>query len=224
MHEFRVLVVDDDFLVAKVHTRFVEQVEGFAVVGVAHGGEEALQLAADVRPDLVLLDIHLPDLSGLEVLRRLRAEGIDAEVLMVTAERDAEAVQHARVGGAAGYLVKPFTREDLRARLADVRRAREHLAGLAARDEPEQADIDRLFGVAPAARHPLPKGLNRHTADLVLAALDERELTAAGCAEALGLARVTARRYLEHFVETGVATARQQYGKVGRPERLYSRS
>lgn len=221
----RVLVVDDDFLVAKVHTGFVEQVEGFEVVGSARDGAEALRLAEANHPDVVLLDVHLPDLSGLEVLRRMRAAGVTSEVLMVTAERDLDAVQQARAAGAVGYLVKPFTRDDLQARLADVRRARTHLTALASATEqvPEQADIDQVFGVrAEPDTAPLPKGLNRQTGDLVLAALAAGELSASECAEKLGLSRVTARRYLEHFVETGAATARQQYGRVGRPERRYA--
>ena len=87
----------------------------------------------------------------------------------------------------------------------------------------EQSDIDQVFGVrAEHGTTPLPKGLNRQTGDLVLAALADGELSATECAEQLGLSRVTARRYLEHFVETGAATARQQYGRVGRPERRYA--
>lgn len=221
----RVLVVDDDFLVAKVHTGFVEQVEGFSVVGSARDGAEALRLAERERPDVVLLDVHLPDLSGLEVLRRMRAAGVTSDVLMVTAERDVDAVQQARAAGAVGYLVKPFTRDDLQARLADVRRARSRLDALASAGEQaaEQSDIDQVFGVrAEHGTTLLPKGLNRQTGDLVLAALADGELSATECAEQLGLSRVTARRYLEHFVETGAATARQQYGRVGRPERRYA--
>ena len=58
----RVLVVDDDFMVAKVHCGFVERVPGFSVVGVAHTGEEAVRAAGEIRPDLLLLDIYLPDM------------------------------------------------------------------------------------------------------------------------------------------------------------------
>ena len=69
----RVLVVDDDFMVARIHAGFVERVDGFEVVGVAHSGAEALRMAvATCRPDLLLLDLYLPDMTGLDVLRRLR--------------------------------------------------------------------------------------------------------------------------------------------------------
>lgn len=130
------------------------------MVGSARDGAEALRLAERERPDVVLLDVHLPDLSGLEVLRRMRAAGVTSDVLMVTAERDVDAVQQAQAAGAVGYLVKPFTRDDLQARLADVRRARSRLDALASAGEQaaEQSDIDQVFGVrAEHGTTPLPR-------------------------------------------------------------------
>lgn len=91
----KVLVVDDDFMVAKLHSRYVSALDGFTVVGVAHTGAEALRAARRLRPDLVLLDIFLPDMDGIQVLRELRAaeerdgDGHSADALFITAARDA---------------------------------------------------------------------------------------------------------------------------------------
>jgi response regulator of citrate/malate metabolism len=215
-----VLVVDDDFMVARIHTRFVERTEGFRVAGTASTGAEALSLAAELSPDLVLLDVHLPDMSGLDVLAALRAAGSEAGVLMVTAERSAEAVRSALHGGAMQYLVKPFEYADLAARLHQVATA----LGVLRSGEADQDLIDQVFGTSPVTVAPavLPKGLSPETADLVLAALGSgHELSAAEAAEEVGLSRVSARRYLEHFVGTGAAEVRLQYGNAGRPERRY---
>ncbi|AIY19791.2 response regulator [Pimelobacter simplex] len=222
----RVLVVDDDFMVARIHGRFVEQTDGFEVVGTARTGEEALALTAELRPDLLLLDVHLPDLTGLEVLERLRGRGDDVAVVMVTAERGATAVRAALHGGALQYLVKPFEYDDLADRLRTVAATLASLGGA----EVDQAAIDRAFGAARAGGPggagglpaSLPKGLSAETADLVLAAARRAgEISASETAEQLGLARVTARRYLEHFVDAGTAEVRLQYGGTGRPERRY---
>jgi response regulator of citrate/malate metabolism len=214
-----VLVVDDDFMVARIHSGFVERTEGFRVVGVAHTGAQALELAATLQPDLLLLDVHLPDRSGLEVLTALRAAGSTAGVLMVTADRDVDVVKAALRGGAMQYLVKPFHYDDLAHRLGRVREALAELDS----GEADQATIDRLFAVDARPRAaPLPKGLSQVTAELVLSVLRERgEQSAAECADALGLSRVTARRYLEHFVGSGSAKVRLNYGGAGRPEHLY---
>lgn len=218
-----VLVVDDDFMVAQIHTRFVDRTPGFRTIGVAASGEAALAEIARLRPDLVLLDVHLPDISGIEVLRRLRGAGDDTGVVMVTAAREADTVRAAAAGGAAHYLVKPFGYDDLAGRLEAFRAAHLALAGSSA---PEQSEIDAVFGgrAGRAGGDVLPKGLSRPTADTVLAALAEAgELSAGECAEQLGLSRVTARRYLEHFVAEGAATVRLKYGS-GRPERRYTPS
>jgi len=224
---YGVLVVDDDFMVARIHARFVEQTAGFEVVGTARTGAEALELVAALAPDLLLLDVHLPDLSGLEVLNRLRAAGREVAVVMVTAERGADAVRAALHGGALQYLVKPFEYADLADRLRRVAETLATLAPAAGAGEEgvDQSTIDQAFGLhasGGAVPPELPKGLSPETAALVLAAArGRREISASETAEAVGLSRVTARRYLEHLVETGVAEVRLQYGGTGRPERRY---
>ncbi|MEN5073305.1 response regulator [Isoptericola cucumis] len=220
-----VLVVDDDFMVASIHRRFVERVPGFRVVAEAHTGADALAAVERLHPDLVLLDVHLPDIGGIEVLRRLRAAGHDLGVVVITAAREADTVRAAAAGGAAHYLVKPFASEDLTARLTEFRRSHEALAGLGGAAGHVQADIDAVFARTPQPTGPraaLPKGLSQETADAVLAALaGGDELSAAECADAVGVSRVSARRYLEHFAATDRAAVRLNYGTAGRPERRY---
>ena len=216
----RVLVVDDDFMVARVHRGFVERVAGFAVEGVAHTGAEALAAVRAVRPDLVLLDIYLPDISGLEVLRRLREGVAPVDVLAITAARDVTTIRTALRGGVVHYLIKPFTFEVLRDRLDRYGAAHRRLADAG---DIAQDDVDRLFGTLRPARATLPKGLTAPTADLVRTALmaADGDLSASECADVARLSRVSTRRYLEYFVESGTAGVRLRYGGTGRPERRY---
>ncbi|OEJ96880.1 response regulator [Streptomyces thermolilacinus] len=223
----RVLVVDDDFMVAKVHSRYVSAVDGFTVAGVAHSGADALRAARELRPDLLLLDVYLPDMDGIDVLRAVRAEeeragrgGAHADALFITAARDAETVRSALRAGALHYLIKPFSQAALREQLLHAASVRSRLAGLA---EARQEDVDRIFGTRPRASRELPKGLAAHTADLVERILREHPegLSATECAEAGSLSRVSARRYLEYFAETGRAEVTLRYGGTGRPERRY---
>lgn len=234
--ELRVLVVDDDFMVARLHGAMVQQTPGFTVAGEARTGADALTAVRELRPDLILLDIYLPDMSGLDVLREVRArdastpQGEEVDVLMVTAARDVETVRGARRGGAVHYIVKPFERRTLQERLVAYARRRRALAGLTSAG---QAEVDRLFG-APAdtavggrvpeqRRSTLPKGLTAQTAALVREVLTAHPggVSASECAEHSGLSRVSARRYLEHFVRTGGAEVSLRYGTTGRPERRY---
>ncbi|MDT7650169.1 MAG: hypothetical protein QOI36_1575 [Pseudonocardiales bacterium] len=217
-----ILVVDDDFMVARVHGGYVARIPGCRVIGVAHRGEEALELVAELRPDLVLLDIYLPDMSGLDVLRRLRTGAPDDPfVLVITAANDTATVGAALQGGALHYLVKPFESDALQ---KQVERAMRIRGRLSATDRAGQEDIDRLFGEGARSRAAhMPKGLTRPTAELVERVLRSHhgDLSAAECAELAELSRVSARRYLEYFVEIGTVIVRLRYGGTGRPERRY---
>jgi response regulator of citrate/malate metabolism len=221
-----VLIVDDDFMVAKVHAGFVSALPGFEVVGTASTGAQALEDVARLHPDLVLLDVYLPDMTGLDVLRRLRAEGPAVDVIVISAARDVESIRSALHGGVLHYLVKPFDRRTFEARLHDYVRMRGELAGL---DEAGQGDVDRMFGRARGSGSPAatqtPKGITPETLELVrgaLGAAGSDGLSATECSARTGLARVSARRYLEQLVTMQEADVRQRYGTAGRPERRFS--
>jgi response regulator of citrate/malate metabolism len=219
-----VLVVDDDFMVARLHSSVVAREEGFEVAGIASTGKDALRAVEATRPDLVLLDIYLPDMTGLEVLRRLR-EGVseDLDVIVISAARDLDTLRTALRGGVFHYLVKPFEIESLQQRLREYA---VHRAELDELTEVGQDDVDRVFRAGAVTRvgGALPKGISQETTDLVLQALqtaDEDGLSATECAESTGLSRSSTRRYLEHLVSVGRAEMRPRYGAAGRPERRY---
>ncbi|GAA2285015.1 transcriptional regulatory protein [Streptomyces ruber] len=217
-----VLVVDDDFMVTRVHRTFVERVAPFRVVGTAGTAGEAVAAVDALRPDLVLLDLYLPDGFGLDVIPRLRAAGHDCDVMAITAAREADAVRGAVRHGVVDYLLKPFEYEDLRPRLERYAAQRGRLLTTVVRG---QADVDRVlagaFATAPGTA--LPKGLSVETAGLVERVLRTAEgtLSAAECAAATGVSRVSARRYLEYFHAVGSAEVTLRYGAAGRPERRY---
>ncbi|WP_419993225.1 response regulator [Streptomyces boninensis] len=219
----RVLVVDDDFMVAKLHSRYVSDTEGFEVAGVAHSGAEALRAVERLRPDLVLLDIYLPDMDGISVLRELRGAGSDSpdtDVLVITASRDADTIRGALRGGALYYVIKPFTQSALQEQLRHYAATRAKLDALG---DAGQDDVDAVFGARPTVSRTLPKGLNTRTADLVERVLREHPegLSATECARAGEISRVAARRYLEYFAESGRAELSLKYGGTGRPEHRY---
>jgi response regulator of citrate/malate metabolism len=219
----RTLIVEDDALVAEVHASYVERVPGFVVAGVAHRATEALELLATRPIDLVLLDFHLPDVKGLDMLRALRARSAaPVDVIAVTAARDPESIRQAISHGVSQYLVKPFAFATFADKLERYARYRARVGRNA---EPDQAEVDALLGtLRGTTARTLPKGLNPTTLDRVRDALREAEapLTASEVAGRCGLSRVTARRYLEHLVVESVVTLSMRYGGTGRPEHLYA--
>jgi response regulator of citrate/malate metabolism len=223
----RVLVVEDEPLTAEAHVAYLERLDGFDVVGRARDGRETLEaVRAAGGPDgagldLVLLDMNLPDTHGLQLCRALRAAGSTVDVIAITAVRDAAVVRTAVSLGIVQYLIKPFTFATFADRLGAYRSFRESLA--AGQGQVTQSDVDSGFATLRRAPAPtLAKGLASATLEQVVAALRRGGSPSAGeVADVAGVSRVTARRYLEHLVDTGAATREPRYGTPGRPEHGY---
>ncbi|CAJ61635.1 MULTISPECIES: response regulator [Frankia] len=221
----RTLIVEDDPLLADAHRLYVERVPGFTVCGVARSGTEALRVALADRPDLLLLDFYLPGMSGLEVCRALRAHGATADIIAVTSARDLATVRAAVSYGVVQYLVKPFSFAAFRQRLeryaAFHRQTTADPAGPVGQHEVDSALAVLRPDTARSAHQ--PKGLSTATLDAVVACLRaaQNPVSADDVAEELGMARVTARRYLERLTGQRLATRTQRYGRSGRPGHLY---
>lgn len=217
----RVLVVEDEPVAADAHRAYVERVPGFQVVGIAHTGADALRELAAAEVDLVLLDLHLPDRHGLDLVRAMRAAGHPADVIAVTSARDLAVVRAAVSQGVVQYLLKPFAFAALSDRLERYAAYRLQLEN--GETAGSQGEVDQMLS---SLRGPgsadLPKGLSQPTLDTVVAVLRRQPFSsAAEIAEELGASRVTARRYLEYLADTGAAQRATRYGGTGRPEVEY---
>lgn len=216
----RVLVVEDEVIAAEAHAAYVQRLERFELVGVAHSAADAVRLLRREPVDLLLLDLHLPDGHGLALLQRLRAEGVLADVIAVTSARDKDVVRRAATQGVANYLLKPFTYAGFKAKLEQYAAYRAQLAESA--QSVVQDEIDAMFDALHRPGATLPKGMSAETLGAVLAALREADggLSASEIAARTGTSRVTARRYLEHLADSGELTRGHRYG-AGRPEVEY---
>ena len=218
-------IVEDDFRVARLHAEVVSQLDGFSVASVVHTASAALEAARAKVPQLVLLDLYLPDANGLEVLRRLQAIAEPPDVIVLSAARDMTSVRTAMQRGALHYLIKPFDFDDLRLRLTSYAELRASRSG---DRETHQKEVDRLFGLVgrPLRKGApqLPKGHSPATAELVLAALRDagEPLSATDVAERTGISRTTAQRYLSTLADAGEVRLNLRYGTAGRPEHTYA--
>jgi response regulator of citrate/malate metabolism len=221
----RVLIVEDDYRVARVNVGFVEQVDGFVVAGTAATAAEAEQALHDLVPDLMILDLYLPDGNGLDLLRRLRSGNHPTDVIVVTAAKEAVSVQQAMRAGAVDYILKPYRFE----RFAEaLRRYKAYRGQITGTDQVEQDQVDRMLARRPPApdMNTVPKGIDPLTLETVLQILGKttEPLTAEDLGARAGLSRSTARRYLEYLADSGWIRVQAAYGHVGRPERLYARA
>jgi response regulator NasT len=107
----RVVIAEDEAII-RLDLRETLIEEGYEVVGETGRGDQAVELVRELRPDIAILDIKMPQLDGLAAARQISDEGLCA-VLMLTAFSQREVVEHAVDAGALGYLVKPFQKRDL---------------------------------------------------------------------------------------------------------------
>ena len=218
----RVLVADDQPIVAEGHRRYVERVAGFEVVGVVHNGPQTLARCAQGGVDLVLLDLAMPGMNGLEVAHALQSMPHGPDVMVLTASRDLHTVRAAMRTGALHYIVKPFSFAVLRSKLQCYASFTQAAAGT--REVTDQGEIDAALA---ALRDPtgtsLTKGLSKETLMAVRATLINQPegISASRTGEIIGASRVTARRYLEYLADMGGCDRVPVYGRAGRPEYLY---
>ncbi|MDQ7731764.1 response regulator [Halomonas sp. SpR1] len=230
--EYGILVVEDDFRIADIHRAFIEQSDGFYVVGMARNGDEAKAIMAEQAASiqLILLDAYLPDVEGLELLWAIRRDYVHVDIVMVTAAREVETISEALRGGVFDYLIKPIEAARMTQMLTRFRLEREALANRAEMNQDElDSVLARLKPGEPlrannqALSQALPKGIDRLTLRRVIDALANApdSLTAMQMARTMGASRSTARRYLEFLVAEQAVSAELGYGDVGRPERRY---
>ncbi|SDF45739.1 response regulator [Sporolituus thermophilus] len=217
MDPLKVLIVDDDPMVAEINKSFTEAVAGFTVVGVAKNGREALELCAARKPDLVILDIYMPETDGLEVLASLRQGSAPVDVIMITAANDSATISKVLRCGIAGYIIKPFKFERYRAVLEAYRDFRYKAA---VQPSLSQADLDAILAVK-LGHDPkdIPKNFHVNTFNAIIDYLSRQTVprSAEEVAQGTGVSRVTARRYLEYLVTQGQLQMVLEYLSVGRP-------
>lgn len=212
----KTLIVEDDPNVAQINAAYLAGRAGYELIGIAGTVQEGGKLLRQHRPDLLLLDVYLPDGSGLDLLAEARAQGWADEVLMLTAARDAASVQQALQGGAADFLIKPFTRERLYAALDAIEARRAAMQG--GEREFTQSALDKLFH-REGAKRPETGGTVARVLEVLRAS--ETPLSAEEVGAQLGINRATAWRYLEQLAAQEQAEVVLEYGNVGRPTKGY---
>jgi response regulator of citrate/malate metabolism len=218
----RTVVVDDDYRVASIHTAYVGRVEGFEVIAQVHTAAAAVEAVDQLKPELLLLDLYLPDEHGLDLVARLRQEDHPpVDVIVITAAKDADSVRAAMQHGALHYLLKPFSFPALRDKLLSYAQMRSRLDMLRVTD---QRSVDRVYGALRATSQLAgSKGKSDYTLETVERLLTEtdEDLSAAEVAKRTGMSRATAQRYLTHLHDLGRVAVRLRYGASGRPEHGY---
>ncbi|MBD1399955.1 response regulator [Pelovirga terrestris] len=220
----QILIVDDDPQIAEIHRHFTEKVDGFGVCGIAGNLEDAEKMSTLLKPDLILLDLYLPEGKGTQILWNLRARHQATDVILITAAKELEPLQEAIHGGVFDYILKPVMFQRFKEALE---RFRDYRLRMTAEATLDQHTVDRLlhpYKTATAGEPIYPKGIDALTLKKIQAVFVQphpQGLSAEEVAAMIGAGRTTARRYLEYLVAHNELITELVYGTVGRPERRY---
>lgn len=221
----KTVIVEDDLMVASINSQFAKRNPNIQIVATFHNGKDALDYLKKSDADLVLLDLYMPDCTGLELLSELRNIGSEIDVIMITAANDAEHINEALQLGIVDYLIKPFQYERF-AQALDKYLVRKKAieSGISFTQE----EIDRLVNAStPSAstkKAELQKGVQQKTLDKIRVCLSAHPGNYLPCeqiASETGLSRVTIRRYMNFLIEENEVTSMIDYSTGGRPSILY---
>lgn len=221
MTNISVFIVEDDPMVLEVNKNFLDKMTGFTLIGEAQTCEDAYKQISKKKPNLVLLDIYLPDKPGIDLLQKLRNDRIPCDIIMITAARDTKTVQDVLRMGAFDYLIKPFRFERFQKALQNFYTT---VKKINTSSNVKQEDLDDWFGHTQESLLSLPKGLNDITMKQIVDGLIETNgpITSEQLAQNVGMARVTVRKYLDFLANKGKVHIDLKYGTVGRPTKYYS--
>ena len=225
---YRVLIVEDDPMVAMINEQYVKQNKNFTVSTICRNGEEALNFLEGNKIDLIVLDVYMPVMDGVETLKRIRDKKISSEVIMVTAANDTNTLEQTMHLGVLDYLIKPFTLERFLVALEKFLSQKETLKQNSIID---QNCIDRLMtqiGTQDKKIKPTeyPKGINKKTLSSMIEYFNENSgwHSVDMIAEKLKISIVTVRHYMNYLVQQKSIVENINYETGGRPCMLYKKS
>ncbi|QKY68431.1 response regulator [Lentibacillus sp. CBA3610] len=219
-----IVIAEDDFRIANIHEEFIKEIEGVSVIGKAINGEQTLSLIKEWKPELLLLDLYLPDYLGTDLIQDSRKIHPDLDVVIITAATEKELLENSLRKGITNYLIKPVSMEKFNIVINEYKQKKNLLQY---KEHINQDVVDELLLSSRlnkrVTEESLPKGIDKITLSKVKYNMEKnkKSWSAEEMGEKIGSSRTTARRYLEYLVQLGLVNVEQEYGIIGRPERRY---
>ncbi|MDT2703497.1 response regulator [Enterococcus dongliensis] len=213
-----VLIIEDDPMVEFIHRSYLEKMALFQIIYSAATVQDATALLSTKAVDLILLDIHLKDGNGLDILTKLRMDKTAHEVILITAANEAQSVKEGLHLGVIDYLIKPFTFERFKQSIELFKAKQQRLEST----KINQETIDFLIKKA-ALSEELEKGLSVDTLDYIIKEIQKIKLpfTIQELADQCGLSHVSVRKYINYLEQTNQLKAETIYTKIGRPYKAF---
>lgn len=214
-----VLIVEDDPMVGELNKRYLSQIEGFQLKGIASSFQSALHVLGEHHIDLILLDIYMPGKNGLELLTEIRKQNESVDVIVISAASELDVIKKTLRYGAVDYLIKPFEFDRFQTALSDYRRKQKVYQSHRSMTQKE-LDAELFQKKVAAEKVHLPKGLTKSTLKLIWASIEsfgDSSFTTEDLAKHTEISQVSIRKYLKFLEDIQVLNVEMAYGTIGRP-------
>lgn len=221
---YKVLVVEDDPMVRMINEQYVCMNKDFCIASSVKNGQEALDYLKENKVDLVILDVFMPFMNGVEFLKKLREQKLKTEVIMVTAANDTATLEETMHLGVIDYLVKPFALERFQVALEKFTAKMNAINGS---DVLDQNLIDSIISNSPQKKSKeYPKGIQEKTLERIKTCFENKNdwHSVELIAEKLEISIVTVRHYVNYLVKEGFLQESINYETGGRPSMLYKKN
>lgn len=224
---YSVLIVEDDPMVSMINEQYVLKSADFVIAGTCRNGQEAVNFLKSQKADLILLDVFMPLMNGIETLKKIRELKISSDVIMITAANDTSTIEETMHLGVLDYLIKPFAYERFNVSLQKFKNKMQVLEGAEILD---QNSLDSL--ISNRAQNGssftenagmFPKGIQKTTLEHIKNYFMKNQTwqTVDMISESLGISVVTVRNYLNYMVHEKYIIEDINYNTGGRPSMLY---
>ncbi|MGL5315113.1 MAG: response regulator [Peptostreptococcaceae bacterium] len=217
-----VLIVEDDPMVAAIDKKYTEDLPQFNIIGICNNGKEAFEILNNQQIDLIILDVYMPKVDGVELLKQMRKNDIKTDVIMVTAAHETNLLKEVLSLGVIDYLVKPFEHDRFTQALNKYVKKYNLINNNSTFN---QSHIDEILkGSYKQENKVLKKGLNEKTLDMIRIFMkknNNKSFTSEEIADGVGLSRVTIRRYMNYMMEIDELNSEIDYETGGRPSIKY---
>lgn len=225
---YTVLIVEDDPMVSMINEQYVLKGADFSIAGTCRNGNEAIEFLKSNTTDLILLDVYMPLMDGINTLKKIREMKISSEVIMITAANDTTTIEQTMNLGVLDYLIKPFAYDRFNVALEKFKIKHQLLKGSSVLD---QHSLDSLITAnfqkeKKELNINLPKGIQRTTLNRIKIFFDQNQnwQSVDMISDALGISLVTARNYLNYLVSQKIVLEDINYSTGGRPSMLYKKN
>lgn len=225
---YSVLIVEDDPMVSMINEQYVLKGADFTIAGTCRNGNEAIEFLKSNTTDLILLDVYMPLMDGINTLKKIREMKISSEVIMITAANDTTTIEQTMNLGVLDYLIKPFAYDRFNVALEKFKIKHQLLKGSSVLD---QHSLDSLITAnfqkeKKELNINLPKGIQRTTLNRIKNFFDQNQnwQSVDMISDALGISLVTARNYLNYLVSQKIVLEDINYSTGGRPSMLYKKN